>query len=146
MLILQFCRQSVRKEVMRGHKVDLQFRPLGAFNRLSDPMRPGKPAQPGKRKGVIVMLETIQESELFRGVTPRVLTEIANESEEMTFEEGTLLFSAGEPAQDIYELVEGSVDLVALEKELVHLTVSRSGQIFGWSALVEPYERTATAK
>ena len=92
------------------------------------------------------MLETIQKSELFRGVTPRVLTEIANESEEMTFEEGTLLFSAGEPAQDIYELVEGSVDLVALEKELVHLTVSRSGQIFGWSALVEPYERTATAK
>jgi CRP-like cAMP-binding protein len=83
------------------------------------------------------MLETIQESELFRGVTPRVLTEIANESEEMTFEEGMLLFSAGEPAQDIYELVEGSVDLVALEKELVHLTVSRSGQIFGWSALVE---------
>jgi CRP-like cAMP-binding protein len=92
------------------------------------------------------MLETIQESELFRGVTPRVLTEIANESEEMTIEEGMLLFSAGEPAQDIYELVEGSVDLVALEKELVHLTVSRSGQIFGWSALVEPYERTATAK
>ena len=92
------------------------------------------------------MLETIQESELFRGVSPRVFTEIAKESEEMTFRKGTILFSTGDNAQDIYELVEGSVDLMALEKEIVHLTVSRSGQIFGWSALVEPYERTATAK
>jgi CRP-like cAMP-binding protein len=92
------------------------------------------------------MLETIQESELFRGVTPRVLTEIANGSEEMTFEKGTVLFSTGETAQDIYELVDGSIDLMAPETGLVHLTVSRSGQIFGWSALVEPYERTATAR
>jgi hypothetical protein len=44
---------------------------------------------------MIVMLETIQESELFRGVTPRVLTEIANASDEMTFPKGTILFSAG---------------------------------------------------
>ena len=92
------------------------------------------------------MIDTIQESELFRGVTPRVLTEIAKGSEEMTFLKGAILFGTGETAQDIYELVEGSIDLMALEKEIVHLTVSKSGQIFGWSALVEPYERTATAK
>ena len=131
---------------MQGHKVDLRFRPLGALNQLSDPMRPGNRPSREKRKGMLVMLETIQESELFRGVTPRVLTEIANGSEEMTYPKGTILFSAGETAQDIYELVDGSIDLMAPEKELVHLTVSRGGQMFGWSALVEPYERTATAK
>ena len=92
------------------------------------------------------MLETIQESELFKGVSERVLTDIANEGEELTFEAGTILFNAGEDAQHIYELIEGSVDLIMLEKHIVHLTVSRSGQIFGWSALVEPYTRTATAK
>ncbi len=92
------------------------------------------------------MLETIQESELFRGVTPRVLTEIATASEEITFPKGTILFNAGEAAQDIYELVDGNIDLMAVEKDIVHLTVSRSGQIFGWAALVAPYERTATAK
>ena len=92
------------------------------------------------------MLETIQESELFKGVSERVLTDIANEGEELTFEAGTILFNAGDDAQHIYELIEGSVDLIMLEKHIVHLTVSRSGQIFGWSALVESYTRTATAK
>jgi CRP/FNR family transcriptional regulator, cyclic AMP receptor protein len=95
---------------------------------------------------VIVMLETIQESELFTGVTPRILTEIANGSEEVTFHEGATIFRKGEISQDIYELIEGSVDLMALNNEVVHLTVSRGGQIFGWSALVEPYKRTATAR
>jgi len=92
------------------------------------------------------MLETIQESELFKGVTSRVLVEIANGSEEMAFKKGQIVFVKGESSQDVYELIEGSIDLVALEREIVHLTVSRDGQIFGWSALVEPYNRTATAK
>ena len=92
------------------------------------------------------MLDSIQEAELFRGVSERVLTDIANEGEELTFEAGTILFNAGEDAQHIYELIEGSVDLIMLEKHIVHLTVSRTGQIFGWSALVDPYTRTATAK
>ncbi len=92
------------------------------------------------------MIETVQESELFKGVTPRVLTEIANRSEEMVFQKGQTIFTKGEDSQDVYELIEGSIDLMALGREVVHLTVSRSGQIFGWSALVEPYARTATAK
>jgi CRP-like cAMP-binding protein len=92
------------------------------------------------------MLDSIQEAELFRGVSERVLEEIAKEGDEITFEAGTTLFDAGEDARHIYELVEGSVDLIMLEKHIVHLTVSRTGQIFGWSALVDPYTRTATAK
>jgi len=92
------------------------------------------------------MIETIQESELFKDVTPRVLTEIANGSEEVTFRQGETVFRKGENSQDVYELIEGSIDLVAFDREIVHLTASRGGQIFGWSALVEPYRRTATAK
>jgi CRP-like cAMP-binding protein len=92
------------------------------------------------------MFETIQESELFKGLSHSLRTEIAVGSEEMTFPKDTILFKVWENAQDIYELVEGSVDVMAMEKDIVHLTVSRSGQIFGWAALVEPYERTATAK
>lgn len=91
------------------------------------------------------MLETIKESELFKGVTTRVLTDIAKGCEEMAFSKGETIFSKGEKSQDVYELIEGGVDLAALESSVVHLTVSRNGQIFGWSALVEPYSRTATA-
>jgi len=92
------------------------------------------------------MFGSIQESELFKGVTSRVLTEIANGSEEVTFQKGETIFTRGERSQDVYELLEGSIDLVAFEREIVHLTVSRGGQMFGWSALVEPHTRTATAK
>jgi CRP-like cAMP-binding protein len=99
-----------------------------------------------KAKGVTAMFETIQEAELLKGVSDRVLTDIAKESEEVTLEAGTILFNAGEDAQHIYELMEGNVDLIMLEKHIVHLTVSRTGQMFGWSALVEPYKRTAAAK
>jgi CRP-like cAMP-binding protein len=92
------------------------------------------------------MLETIQESELFKGVSPRVLEEIARGSEEGVFAQDAIIFNEGEDAEDIYELVQGSIDLMTMEKEIVHVTVSRSGQIFGWSALVAPYARTGTAR
>lgn len=92
------------------------------------------------------MLEIVQEADLFQGVSEGVLTEIVNEGEEVTFEEGAIIFDEGEVSRYIYELIEGSVDLIMLKKEVVHLTVSRTGQIFGWSALVQPYTRTATAK
>jgi len=99
-----------------------------------------------RMEGVRGMFDIIQEAELFKGVSERVLTEIANDGEEVTFEADTVLFNAGDAAQHIYELTEGSVDLIMLEEHIVHLTVSRTGQIFGWSALVEPYMRTATTK
>jgi CRP-like cAMP-binding protein len=91
------------------------------------------------------MLETIKESELFKGVTSRVLTDIAKGCEEMSFGKGETIFEKGESSQDVYELLEGGVDLASLERSIIHLTVSRNGQIFGWSALVEPHLRTATA-
>lgn len=92
------------------------------------------------------MLEIIQEADLFQGVSPGVLAEIVNGGEEVAFEEGAVIFDEGEAARHIYELIEGSVDLIMLKKEIVHLTVSRTGQIFGWTALVQPCTRTATAK
>jgi CRP-like cAMP-binding protein len=92
------------------------------------------------------MLETIQESELFRGVSARVLSEIAAGSEEMTFSKGETVFKKGDRSDDVYELVEGNIDLVVLEHETVRVTVGRGARIFGWSALVEPYERTVTAR
>jgi CRP-like cAMP-binding protein len=92
------------------------------------------------------MWESIEESELFKGVNPRILVELAKECEELTFPQGITIFNAGDTSESIYELVEGSIDLVGLKAEVLHLTVSRAGQVFGWTALVEPYARNATAK
>jgi CRP-like cAMP-binding protein len=92
------------------------------------------------------MFEAIEESEIFKGVNGRILVELAKECEELVFPHGATIFNAGDSSEYVYELVEGSIDLVALKAEVVHLTMSRSGQVFGWTALVEPYVRTATAK
>lgn len=92
------------------------------------------------------MLDEIQEADLFEGVSERVVKEIASEGEEVSFGEGAIIYGEGEVSTHIYELIGGSVDLIMLEKHVVHLTVSGTGQIFGWSALLPPYRRTATAK
>jgi CRP/FNR family transcriptional regulator, cyclic AMP receptor protein len=92
------------------------------------------------------MLESIGEADLFEGVGEDVLREIARDSEELTFEQGAIVYGEGEVSENIYRLTEGSVDLIMLEAHIVHLTVSGTGQIFGWSALVQPYRRTATAR
>ncbi len=92
------------------------------------------------------MLDTIQESELFQGVSQRVINEIGKSSEELTYKKDTVIFKGDEKAQYIYELVDGSVDIMLPERNVVHLTADQTGQIFGWSALVEPYVYTATAK
>jgi CRP-like cAMP-binding protein len=92
------------------------------------------------------MFEAIEESELFKGVSPRIMAELAKESEELSFPVGTAIFNAGENSDYFYELVEGKIDLLALKKEVIHLSMSRAGQVFGWTALVEPYIRTATAR
>ena len=92
------------------------------------------------------MFDTIQESELFKGVGQRVMSEINTNSEEVTYRTNSIIFNADDEAQYIYELIEGSVDILMPEKDVVHLTATETGQILGWSALVEPYVYTATAK
>ena len=87
-----------------------------------------------------------QESDLFKGVSNRVIGEIGRGAVELVFEPDTLICKTDDEASTIYELVEGTVDIMVLEKEHVHYTVMRPGEIFGWSALVEPYVYTATAR
>ncbi|MCX5816227.1 MAG: Crp/Fnr family transcriptional regulator [Proteobacteria bacterium] len=87
-----------------------------------------------------------KEFDLFRGVSQRVMSEIGKNSEEIVIEKDSVIFRTDEEALYIYELVEGEVDIVLLERENMHYTMTRPGEIFGWSALVEPYVYTATAR
>lgn len=71
----------------------------------------------------------------------------------MTLEKGDRIFEQGEPAVFIYIVQEGRVALeMTLERpdgSLTHTTTVASvgqGEAFGWSALVEPYVLTLSAK
>ncbi|HEX2965964.1 MAG TPA: cyclic nucleotide-binding domain-containing protein [Syntrophorhabdaceae bacterium] len=87
-----------------------------------------------------------EESDLFKGVSNRVIEEIGRSAVEFVFDPDTTIFKTGDGALTIYELVDGSVDIIVLEKEYVHYTVMKPKEIFGWSALVPPYLYTATAR
>ena len=88
----------------------------------------------------------IKESDLFKGVSQRFITKVANNSEEETFKKNSGIFKTGEKASYFYVLVDGAVDISLGKKEGAHMSVSKPGEIFGWSALVEPYIYTANAK
>jgi CRP-like cAMP-binding protein len=87
----------------------------------------------------------IMEADLFRGVSQRFITRIAHGAEEQTYQKNSLIFRRGEEASHFYVLVEGHVGIEIGEKEEV-LEVERPGEVFGWSALVEPYMYTASAR
>lgn len=88
----------------------------------------------------------IKESDLFKGVSQRFITKIANNSEEESFKKNSMIFKTGEKASHFFVLAEGAIDISLGKREGAHMSVSKPGEIFGWSALVEPYIYTANAK
>jgi CRP-like cAMP-binding protein len=93
-----------------------------------------------KRKEVVM---AITESELFKGVSQRFITRIANASEEQNYKAKSIIFKRGENAPYFYVLVKGDVHAETGAEET--LAVTKPGEVFGWSALVAPYVYTATA-
>jgi CRP-like cAMP-binding protein len=89
----------------------------------------------------------IMEADLFKGVSQRFITRIANGAEEQTCEKNSIIFKRGEEASNFYVLASGDVhiDIGAMSEEET-LAIDRPGEVFGWSALVEPYRYTATAR
>lgn len=88
----------------------------------------------------------IQEADLFKGVSQKVTNEIASSSVEEVYKAGEMLFETGQSAEYLYVLEDGSIDIVVGERGSVHFVADESGEAFGWSALIEPFTYTASAK
>lgn len=100
----------------------------------------------GVMKEVMMIVEAIEESDLFKGASKEFLHEIGKAGEVKHCKRDSFIFHANEKARYVYQLIEGTIDIMMAEKEIIHFTVTRPGEIIGWSALVEPYTYTATAK
>ena len=104
----------------------------------------------------------------FSEVAPQAIEMIAGKSEVLEFAPDDVIFKFDEPAEHLYGLLEGEVDLslvftdkvlkteieyeesiqasmVDEEKSIVIDTVAPN-QIFGWASLVGPARRTVTAR
>ena len=86
-----------------------------------------------------------KQSDLLWGLKRDFVKAIMSSSEKIKFEKGTSLFREGEPARYFYILIKGKVRLrIGKTGPMVYL-VSRAGEAFGWSSLLEDRQYSATA-
>lgn len=87
--------------------------------------------------------EILRRYNLFAGVPSEELKEIASFSKELTLEADTYLFQEGDPAEELYLIISGGVDLqLAIHKtntQSADIEMIVPGEMLGWSALIEPH-------
>lgn len=88
-------------------------------------------------------LETV---ELFKGIDTKIIQEISLHAVEEEIEQGRVLFQKGDFAEHLYILREGTIELTIEGEVPISFAVPNPGDVFGWSALVEPHRYTAKAE
>jgi CRP-like cAMP-binding protein len=97
--------------------------------------------------------QALSKFPIFEGLTDDELERIANLCRGEVYEAGMTIFEEGEAADYLYLVEEGEV-VLEMELELqpyaspkqTIIEVATKGEAFGWSALVEPYIRTLSAR
>jgi CRP/FNR family cyclic AMP-dependent transcriptional regulator len=98
--------------------------------------------------------ELLRRYPFFGTLSDEQLRQIAMIADEESHQAGTILLKEKAPANDLYLLINGSVDLIFTVDEEYHpdrhkeFTVGEinPGEIFGISALIEPHHYTSTAR
>ncbi len=102
----------------------------------------------------MVSPELLRRYPFFGFLNDAQLKAVAMIAEEITVEPGKLILEVGKPAEALYFLIEGSAELYyvvedhydpAVRKEL-YISHINPGEIFGISALIEPYQYTGTIR
>jgi len=95
--------------------------------------------------------EMLKDFQLFEGLDEGELVEVAKLCRERSYEEGSVILTAGGSAEDIYLLKHGEVDIqvevVIYDLEArASVYTAKEGETFAWSALVPPHMLTASAR
>ena len=110
----------------------------------------------------------LTEFKFFSNVTPESLEMISEKAEVLEMEAGDVIFHFNEPAEHLYGLLKGEVELslvftdrvlkteieyeeviqasIVDEDKLIVVDTVYPGQVFGWASLVGPGLRTVTAQ
>jgi len=88
----------------------------------------------------------IQEADLFKGLSQRVINEIGDNMIEESYSKGDFVIREGGPAEYFYILQEGEIRLSVGEKGRFTHMICNSGEAFGWSSLVDRSTYTASAE
>ena len=85
----------------------------------------------------------------FQGLPDVFLEKIRKLCREEVLQNQDIIFKEGEKAEKIYVLQKGAVTIqIRLKKyqDVIISTIEGKGELFGWSALVEPQKYSATVK
>ena len=95
-------------------------------------------------------LDFLRNVAVFNGLDDSQLARVAELCHERSWESDTLCFVQGRKATEIHLCRSGKVDIVVRVHEPwgteVTVHTATPSEVFGWSALVEPYLYTASAK
>jgi toluene monooxygenase system ferredoxin subunit len=93
--------------------------------------------------------EMLSQFALFTGIPKNDISLISMLCLEVACKQGEILFREGQPATNLYLLLEGSISLqiqLTSRPELINVAkINQWGQSCGWSSLVAPNHYTATA-
>ncbi len=99
----------------------------------------------------MISTEILKGFRLFGELSEAELIQIAKLCHERTYEDGSVIFTIGGSAKDVYLLKSGKVD-IQIEFKIYENEVKTTiytvgkGEIFGWSTLVPPHRLTASAR
>jgi CRP-like cAMP-binding protein len=88
----------------------------------------------------------IRQAELFEGISPEARVVMEGQKTTKSFNEGDFVFHEGEEGQHFYIVEDGKVDLVLGREQEIRFLAYYPGEIFGWSALVQPHRYLANAR
>jgi CRP-like cAMP-binding protein len=97
----------------------------------------------------VVSVSVLRRLGFLDELTSDELNKVADIADEATLRSGQRVFSEGMHARDIYVLLEGAVEIrMRRDSRTEAFTVAtiEPGEIFGWSALIEPFSLTASAE
>jgi len=78
----------------------------------------------------------IQKADLFKNLSPEAMQEISKIMKEESHEKNTVLYTTSSPAQHFFILIQGRVRLTMETAAKIDYTLTREGEIFGWSSMV----------
>jgi CRP-like cAMP-binding protein len=101
----------------------------------------------------MAIVDELSKSELFGGMEPNQLEQISVLCRGASYREGAKIFKEGDKAANLYVLTSGAVILEMDVRPMqdhpsipTAVEVVNKSQCFGWSAVVEPYIYTLSAR
>lgn len=96
------------------------------------------------------MIDLLKEYKVFNECTSQELDEVARMCQRITFKEGERIFEADSPAEYLYIVGKGAIELrfkITHYQAPKEITLDRKfkGDAFGWSGLTEPYAYSLSA-